>query len=320
MNHFKGLMAAPFTPFDAKGKLNLEVIPSYVNRLIEDGLKGIFVCGSNGEGPNMTSEERMTVAESFKKAAGSCIQVYVHVGHSSIRESQRLAEHAMAIGADAISSVAAFYFKPGNVKTLVDALAEIASAAPAVPFYYYNIPHLTGVNLDMVEFLQRAEKISNLKGIKYTATTLWEYQLCLNEAKGKFDILFGLDEMLLPALAVGAKGAIGSTYTFAAPLYLEVIEAFEEGNLSMARSKMLYLVQMVKILLKFPPIPAQKSIMKRSGLDLGPCRLPLATLTPGEENDLYEQLDTIGFFDKLRNMTRSSEGRAKIIQGNESHF
>jgi N-acetylneuraminate lyase len=105
--------------------------------------------------------------------------------------------------------------------------------------------------------------------------------------------------MLLPALAVGAKGAIGSTYTFAAPLYLEVIRAFEKGDLKGARQKMLYLVEMVRILLKFPPIPAQKAIVKRTGIDLGPCRLPLTTLSSEDENSLYKQLDGIGFFEKL---------------------
>jgi N-acetylneuraminate lyase len=307
MNHFTGLMAAPFTPFDPKGRLNLEIIPSYVDKMIADGLKGIFVCGSNGEGPNMTTEERIGVAKAFKQAAGSRIKVYVHVGHSSISESQRLAKHAHMIGADAISSVAAFYFKPNSVKNLVDALAEIASAAPELPFFYYHIPHLTGMNMDMIELLRLGEKkIPNLKGIKYTATTLWEYQLCLNEAAGKFDILFGLDEMLLPALAVGAKGAIGSTYTFAAPLYLEVIKSFETGDLGEARRKMLYLVDMVKILLKFPPIPAQKAIVKHLGIDLGPCRLPLTTLSSEEEYSLYEQLDAIEFFQKLN--SRESVG------------
>src|SRR3990170_1568335 len=299
MDHFKGLMAAPFTPFDKQGKLNLEIIPSYVDKMIADGLEGIFVCGSNGEGPNMTTEERIVAAKAFKHAAGSRIKVYVHVGHSSISESQRLAAHAREIGADAISSVAAFYFKPTSVKTLVDALAEIAAAAPDLPFFYYHIPHLTGMSMDMTELLKLGEKkIPNPKGIKYTSTTLWEYQLCLNAAAGKFDILFGLDEMLLPALAVGAKGAIGSTYTFAAPLYLEVIKSFEEGDLEEARRKMLYLVEMVKILLKFPPIPAQKAIVKRLGIDLGPCRLPLTTLSNTEESSLYEQLDEIGFIQK----------------------
>lgn len=317
MNHFKGLMAAPFTPFDAKGKLNPGVIPSYVDKLIADGLKGIFVCGSNGEGPNMTTEERMTVAESFKKAVGSRIQVYVHVGHSSIKESQRLAVHAAGIGADAISSVAAFYFKPGSVSTLVDALAEIASATPSMPFYYYHIPHLTGMNMDMIELLRLGEeRIPNLKGIKYTATTLWEYQLCLNEGGGKFDLLFGLDEMLLPALAVGAQGAIGSTYTFAAPLYLQVIQSFEKGDIKEARKKMLYLVNMVKILLKFPPIPAQKAIMKRTGIDLGPCRLPLTTLNREEENSLCGQLDAMGFFERLKSVSLAMVDGGKYLKAN----
>lgn len=313
MNQFTGLMAAPFTPFDSKGRLNLEIIPSYVDKLVSDGLKGIFVCGSNGEGPNMTTEERMIVAKAFKDATGSRIKVYVHVGHSSISESQKLASHAKTIGADAISSVAAFYFKPTSVKNLVDALAEIASAAPELPFYYYHIPHLTGMGMDMIELLKLGEKkIPNLNGIKYTAATLWEYQLCLNEAGGKFDILFGFDEMLLPALSVGAKGAIGSTYTFAAPLYLEVIKSFDAGHLEEARSKMLYLVQMVKILLKFPPIPAQKAIVKHLGIDLGSCRLPLTTLSNEDEYSLYEQLDAIGFFEKLRNLSLAGNEKRKV--------
>lgn len=300
MDHFKGLMAAPFTPFDAKGELNLGIIPSYVDKLVADGLKGIFVCGSNGEGPNMTIEERMTVAERFTNAAASRIKVYVHVGHTSIAECRKLAKHAQEIGADAISSVAAFYFKPSSVSNLVNAMAQIADAVPDMPFYYYHIPHLTGVGMDMTDFLkQSADRIPNLAGIKYTATTLWEYQLCVHQDNEKFDVLFGLDEMLLPALSVGAKGAIGSTYTFAAPLYLEVYDLFQRGELDAAREKMLYLVKMVKVLLMFPPIPAQKAIMKRLGFDLGPCRQPLVTMSPEDESSFYGQLDKLDFFTKL---------------------
>lgn len=300
MDQINGLLAAPFTPFHNDGSLNLDIIPRYVERLVNDGLKGIFVCGSNGEGPNMTIEERMLVAEAFKKAAGDKLKLFVHVGHTSIRESQKLARHAQSIQADAISSVAAFYFKPGSVNNLVTAMSEIAAAVPQMPFYYYHIPHLTGVGMDMIEFLKLSEhKIANLAGIKYTAATLWEYQLCLNYDGGKYDILFGLDEMLLPALSVGSKGAIGSTYTFAAPLYIQVCDSFRQGNYEEAKAKMHYLVQMVKVLLMFPPIPAQKSIMKRLGLDLGPCRQPLTVLTQEQESSLYEKLEALEFFDTL---------------------
>jgi N-acetylneuraminate lyase len=177
---------------------------------------------------------------------------------------------------------------------------EIASAAKDLPFYYYHIPHLTGVGMDMIEFLHYAgPRISNLAGIKYTATTLQEYQALLNTDNGRHDILFGLDELLLPALAIGTKGAIGSTYTFAAPLYLETIKAFERGDMDAARTHHGYMVEMIRILVKYPPIPGQKAIMKMLGFDMGPCRLPLTTLTAASYDKFYAELNKIDFFSKL---------------------
>lgn len=293
----KGLVAAMFAPFKEDGSLNLSMVPGLVDKLIEDGLTGVFVCGTNGEGPNLTIEERMATAEAFVKAAGKRILVIVHVGHSSIAESRKLAEHAARIGADAISSVAAFYFKPVSVQNLVNCIAEIASAAPSLPFYYYHIPVLTGVGMDMEEFLRLSDTaIPNLAGIKYTAPTLHEYQACLSYEGGRYDILYGTDEMLLSALAVGAKGAIGSTYSFAAPLYLKVVEMYRAGQLKEARQMQLALVQMVRCFVKYPPIPAQRAIMKMLGWDLGPCRLPLTSLSAQDTATLQSALEALGFF------------------------
>jgi len=295
-----GLIAASFTPFNEDGTINFKMIPAVVDKLIADGLKGIFVCGSNGEGPNMTTKERMQVAEAFIKAADKRILIVVHVGHSCIADAKKLAAHAAENGADAVSSVAAFYFKLVSVKNLADCMAEIASAAPEIPFYYYHIPHLTGVGMDMIEFLKIAEPlIPNLAGIKYTATTLQEYQSCLNYDNGRFDILFGLDEMLLPALSVGARAAIGSTYTFAAPLYLKTIELFNNGNIEAARENHNFLVDIVRVLVKYPPIPGQKAIMKMLGWDLGPSRLPLTTLDEKAYEQFYQELNALSFFDKV---------------------
>src|SRR5690349_368051 len=177
MNKITGLIAATFAAYREDGTINLELIPSIVDKMVNDGLSGVFICGTNGEGPNLTIEERMAIAEAYVKAAAKRILVLVHVGHSSIQECRKLAAHAEQIGADAISSVAAFYFKPTSVDNLVKSMAEIASAAPNTPFYYYSIPTLTGVGMDMITFLEQAEKvIPNLAGIKYTASTLHEYQ------------------------------------------------------------------------------------------------------------------------------------------------
>ncbi len=296
MKKIEGLIAAAFSTLNDDYSLNLEAIPALVEKFVTDGLKGVFVCGTNGEGPNLTVDERMQVAEAYVKAAKGKLLVMVHVGHTAIGEARKLAAHAQDIGADAISAVAAFYFKPASTALLVDSLAEIASAAPKLPFYYYHIPAVTGVSIDMIDFLSLAEqRISTLAGIKYTAATIHEYQACLHYKGGKFDILYGYDELLLSALAVGAKGAIGSTYNFAAPQYHEVMRQFRAGRLEAAQQEQLRLVEMIRAFLKFSPIPAQKEIMKWTGHDLGPCRLPLNTLSVAEKFALRKSLETAGF-------------------------
>lgn len=296
MSKVTGLIAATFAAYKADGSVNLAIIPSYVENLIQQGVRGVFVCGTNGEGPNLSIEERMAITEEYIKAVNKRILVFVHVGHSSIEEAKRLAAHAQDHGADYISSVSAFYFKPSSVSNLVDCMAEISRAAPKLPFYYYHIPALTGIQIDMVEFLKLAEEqIPTLAGIKYTAATIHEYQACRNYKNGKFDILFGYDELLLPALAVGAKGAIGSTYNYASKLYNQVVKLFNEGDLEAAEKLHFEAVKMVQLLVKYGPIPTQRAIMKKIGFDLGIPRLPLAPLSDSQEKQLYEDLDKSSF-------------------------
>lgn len=300
MKKIEGLIAATFCGFRADGSINLDVIPVLVEKLIADGVKGIFICGTNGEGPNLTIEERKQIAEAYIKAVGGRVLVFVHVGHTAIAESKKLAAHAASIGADAISSVAAFYFKPTSVENLVACMAEIAAAAPDMPFYYYHIPVLTGIAIDMTAFLALAEeRIPNLAGIKYTAATIHEYQSCLNYKQGKYDILFGYDELLLPALAVGARGAIGSTYTFATPLYRKVMECYFNNQADEARRWQLLAVEMIRWFAQFPPIPAQRAIMELLGYELGDCRLPLTPLSAAQKQTLKSGLDKLDFFKQL---------------------
>lgn len=300
MIKIKGLVAATFAAYNSDGSINTAIIPQLVEKLIADGINGIYICGTNGEGPNLTIDERKAIAEAYITAVHKRIPVLVHVGHSSIAEARKLAKHAAENGADAISSVAAFYFKPASVQNLVACMAEIASAAPELPFYYYHMPGLTGVGMDMVEFLKLgAESIPNLAGIKYTASTLFEYQACRNFENGRFDVLFGFDEMLLSALAVGAEGAIGSTYTFAAPVYFDIVDLYRQNRHEEARQLQQQIVDMVRCIILFPSVAAQRSIMKMLGFDLGPPRLPLTALSNQDEEKLRSLLHETGFFELL---------------------
>ena len=142
-----GLIPAVFTPLDSAGKLNLEVVGPVTDRLVSEGVAGLYICGSTGEGPLLSREERLATAEAYIQAAAGRIPAVVQVGHHSIREAQLLAEHAQAQGADAISAIPPAYFKPASLEILVASLAEIARAAPELPFFYYHIPRVTGVEV-----------------------------------------------------------------------------------------------------------------------------------------------------------------------------
>lgn len=295
---FSGLIAAVFTPMSKDGSLNLAQVPSVVEHLVRTGINGIFVCGSTGEGPSLSSEERRATAEAYMEAAGGKLPVIVQVGHNSLAESSGLASHAQAIGADAISAIPPAYFKFGSMKILLDCLAEISSAAPNLSLFYYHIPSITGMDFDMAEFLREGDKrLPNLAGIKFSDSAIPKFQAAVEFENRRFDVLFGRDEMLLSALCAGAAGAVGSTYNFAGPLYRRLIDAFDRGDLDEARKCQALSVEMVRIFRRYSIQPALKAVMKLIGLDCGPTRLPLVTLTPEELQAMKKELAGIGFFD-----------------------
>ncbi|MFZ1936284.1 MAG: dihydrodipicolinate synthase family protein [Thermoguttaceae bacterium] len=297
MMHLSGLIAATFTPMHADGSLNLAMAGPIVDHLIHSGVSGLYVCGSTGEGPLLTTAERKETAAAYVEAAAGRLPVVVQVGHSSVIEARELAAHAQQIGANATSAVAPYYFKPSSIGTLVDCLAEIAGGAPKLPFYYYHIPELSGVHANMVELLRHApSKMPNFAGIKYTAPLVNEFQTLIDLSNGRFDILFGRDEMLLSGLAGGADGAVGSTYNFAAPLYRRVIAAFERGDVAEARRCQGEAVAMVNVLLSYRGHAGLKAAMGLRGLDCGPTRLPNVSLRPEEVESLRRDLDAVGFF------------------------
>ena len=289
----EGLIAATFTPFQADGSLHLAPIETMVEHLISNGVRGIFVCGSTGEGPSLTIAERKQVAEVYIQAARGRLYTFVHVGHNSLEEAKGLAQHARQIGADAISATVPSYFKVQTIETLTACLAHIAKGAPELPLYYYHVPALTGVDLDMVAFLeQAAERLPSLAGLKYTAHTLDAFQTCL---KSPYHLLFGRDELLLSALAVGTTAFIGSTYNFIAPWYQTIWQAFKRGDWNTAQATQSRVGELVRIIHRYGGLPPQKVMMKLAGIDCGPVRLPLRQLSVQEEQTMTQALNDIGF-------------------------
>lgn len=237
-----GLIAAPFTPMHEDGSLNLQVIGPYAEFLMQKKcVTGVFICGTTGESVSLTTEERKAVAEKWMEAAKGKLKVIVHVGGMSQVQCAELAAHAQAIGADMIAAMAPCFFKPGSVDELIGFFKPIAASASRLPFYYYNMPSITGVSLPVHKFLIEGKKqIPNLVGVKFTHNNLMEMQQCIHADGGAFEVLHGFDEILITGLSVGAKAAVGSTYNYVPGIYKAVMEAMEKGDLETAREMQLW--------------------------------------------------------------------------------
>lgn len=292
--HLHGLIAAPFTPMHADGSLHPDIIPDYYRMLKANGVKGAFICGSTGEGVSMTAVEKMSVMHAWATCAGSDADFTVMplLGGTSLQDCRELALYARESGLDAISFTAPFYFKPANVAMLAKCCVEIASAVPDLPFYYYHIPVLTGVNFPMLDLLKELDgTLPNFAGIKYTHEDFMDFLSCLRFKDGKYDMLWGRDENMLAALALGAKGAVGSTFNYAAPLYHNMMDSFNNGDLDTAREIQQQSIDMIRLLGKYGGIATGKAFMKLIGIDCGEFRLPVKNMSP-EEYELFRN-DTI---------------------------
>ncbi len=292
-----GLIAAPYTPMFSDSSINIEAIPEYADILKEYKLSGVFVNGTTGEGLSLTTEERIEAAEKWIAEQTDSFKVIIHVGSTSLNTSKELAAHAQKQGAYATGCMGPMFLPPSDADNLIDFCAEVASSAPDIPFYYYHIPEVSSVKVSMTEFLKKAPtQIPNLAGIKYSGDDFLEMMECIELDNNKWDILHGYDELLLAGLALGIKGAIGSTYNYMPQLYYDIIEDFENGNIETAREKQLISVRTVEILEKYGgAIAAGKALMKFIGVDCGPSRLPLKSFDEKLSKNLVKEINSLGF-------------------------
>ena len=294
----KGLIAAPFTPMKEDGSLNLSLIPDYYEMLVANGVTGAFICGSTGEGVSMTAKEKMAVAETWASCTRSNpgFKVMTLLGGTSIADCKELAQHAKKIGLYAVSFTAPFYFKPADVKQLTDCCKAIADEVPDMPFYYYHIPVLNGTDFPMFDLLKAVDgRIPNFAGVKYTHEDFMDFLSCLNYENGKYDMLWGRDENMLSALVLGAQGSVGSTFNYAAPLYSQLISAFDLGDLEKARKLQQQSIDMIRLLGKYGGIATGKAYMKLIGMNCGEFRLPVKNMSSEQFEAFRKEVEQLNF-------------------------
>ena len=274
----KGLIAAVPAAFQEDGSVDIGAIGPLAEHVGRIGCAGVFVNGTTGESMSLTVEERERILCEWRRVWPADRLLFAHVGHNCLVDAQRLARHAQKTGADAVAAIAPSFFKPAGVEGMVQWCEQVAGSVPDIPFYFYYMPALTGSAFPVARFLEQAgPRIPNLAGVKYTHETLADFVEALRLENGRFDMLWGRDEMLLAAWAMGARSATGSTFSLAAPLYLDLIAAFERGDLTSAREAQARAIATINVLAATGNFfAALKQGLRDQGLPIRPdTRLPL---------------------------------------------
>jgi N-acetylneuraminate lyase len=291
------LVAAVHSPFHAGGSIAPEVVPVQASFVAANGIRTVFITGTTGECHSLTCDERLALYDAWADAGrANGLAVIGHVGGNSVEDTRRLARRARERQFAAVSTLPPSYFKPATLTDLIDWCATVAAEAPDLPFYYYDIPSMSGVSFPIDRFLSEASaRIPNLAGVKFTNLDLVSYRRSLDVAGDRFDLPWGTDEALLAALATGARGAVGSTYNWAPRLYVNLIDAFTRGDLGEARRLQSISIAMIDAIAATGFMGTAKALMGRLGVPVGPARSPLTNPTPAQIDVLLSRLDDLGF-------------------------
>ena len=293
---FKGVIPAVLSVFGRDESLDEAGTREFIRYLLSFDIGGLYLTGSTGEAFLMDAQERMRQVEIVMEEVGDKVPVVVHVGAMSTRASVELAKHAERAGAAGISSVPPFYFK-FNEDQIFHYYEDLAGST-GLPMVVYNIP-LAG--LMTVEQVIRLSQIENVKGVKYTATALYEVAQIRESCKSGFQIYGGCDELGSSNIALGVDGIIGSFYNVIPDLYLKIWAAVKASDIPAAAQLQSKAVHVIMAGLRSGSMMACiKAWLRGGGVPAGYARRPFTNFTPEQERELLDQLAAIDRADGLR--------------------
>jgi N-acetylneuraminate lyase len=298
--HWKGIIPAMLTPYGDDGAIHEERTRRLARHLLDQGVAGLYLLGSTGEGFLLTPDERKQVLEIVLDEVKGQVPVIVHVGTMDTATTVELTRHAARAGADAVSAVAPFYYKhrPQEIR---NHYLDIVRAAD-IPLIIYHFPDYTGVSAT-ASFYGELAKVDQIIGLKYTSKDTFELQQIIDVCGDDFLVYNGPDECLLAGLATGCCGAIGSTYNIMPRVFIELLQAFREGRWEEARSKQAAANRVIAELLKYDFIAFEREILRLQGIPVGAPRKPIQQLTP-------EQRESIRAFAEQHPILGIGQGRA----------
>lgn len=270
---YKGIICAMITPLDENQNINPQATRELIDYLIDRGVYGLFILGTNGECHVLTDDEKVEFAKIVIEHTNNRVPVFVGTGGNSTREVINLSKRMEAIGASALSIITP-YFVPPTQQELIEHYKAISNEV-ALPIMMYNMPDKTGINI-APESVRELAKVKNIVGIKDSSGKLDNMKAYLEVTKGEnFGVFSGSDSLILDILKTGGHGAVAATANFLAEIDVAIYDNFTKGDLEAAQRAQSSIEELRRIL-KFGTIPSViKQTVVLNGINVGSARLPV---------------------------------------------
>ncbi|RRR86093.1 dihydrodipicolinate synthase family protein [Streptomyces sp. RP5T] len=278
-------VATPFRPEDAA--LNEGGLRDLVERTITGGVHGLVPCGSTGEFPALSADERRRVVEVVIDQAAGRVPVVAHTAAMTTKEAVALSQHAETAGAAAVMAVAPYY-EPLSVEEIKNYFLTIASAV-SIPVVIYNLPVATGVNLTPDHVVDLAQKAGNITHVKDTTGDLSQAARLIHDHGDDIKTLVGWDTLFFASLLEGAAGSIVGAANFIAPELVAIYEAIRSGQIASAKKEWDRIFPIMQFLVSGGYVPAVRAALDILGFSAGPAREPIGPL----ESDRYAELEAL---------------------------
>ncbi len=290
MPEFEGVIPAIITPLTPEGQFNEAAFRQVMEFNIQAGVHGFWIAGGTGESVLLEDEENHRIAEAAADQSRGRVTNIMHVGAPTTARAARMAERAAAAGVEAICCVPPFFYRAAD-EAIVEHYRTVAAAGD-LPLFIYNLPSCTGIEITPGLMAKIQERVPQLAGLKHSAPTFANVR---NFAKMGLCCLIGNSRLLLPALTIGATGCVDGPLNMAPELWLEIWNAYRDGDFKRAEAAQDRASEVSALFLGFGFHAAIKAVLgERLGIDCGHPRPPQLPLSPQQETDLRKKVGDLG--------------------------
>jgi len=289
--NWSGVGTALVTPFDGSGELDEAALRRLVARQVDGGVHFLVPCGTTGETPTLTSDERDLVVSITVEVAQGRVPVLAGVGGYNTEEVAELAAHTESLGVQGLLSVTPYYNKPTQ-DGLVQHYTAIANRT-SLPIIVYNVPGRTGCNVEP-KTLARLAQIPNIVGVKEASGNMPQMCEVCRVVPPDFSVLCGDDALALPLMAVGGRGVISVASNVVPDRMAKMVTAALDGDFAAARAEHTALLEFMNVnFIESNPIPV-KAALAMLGLCQEVYRLPMVPPSAASRDRIRQVLDSLG--------------------------